>query len=55
MIHQSTRDDSRMVDELYIKRVLCSLVDLFALLSCLILLDSKASYNFETASTFVLS
>jgi len=44
-----------VADELYIKRVLMVLQDFLFLLSLLVLLYSKASYDFETASTLVLS
>jgi len=54
MVHQSMRDDSRVADELYIKRVLLALEDFlfFSLysFSCI----SKASYDFETAFSLVL-
>jgi len=53
MVHRSMRNGSRVADELYIKRVLTVLEDF--LLSLLVLLYSKASYDFETASILVLS
>jgi len=46
---------SRVTDGLYIKRVLLVVEDFLFLLSLLVLLYSKASYDFETASTLVLS
>ena len=55
MVHQNMRNGLRVADELYIKRVLLALEDFlfFSLysFSCI----SKASYDFETASTLVLS
>ena len=55
MIHQSMRNGSRVAHELYIKRELLALEDFLFLFSLLILLYSKASYNFKTALTLVLS
>jgi len=55
MVHRSMRNGSRVADELYIKRVLTALEGFLSLLSILVLLYSKASYDFETASTLVLS
>jgi polynucleotide 5'-kinase involved in rRNA processing len=55
MVHRSMRNGSRAVDELYIKRVLLGLEDSFFLLSLLVLLYRKGSYDFETPSTLVLS
>jgi hypothetical protein len=55
MVHRSMANGSRMADELYIKRVLPTLEDFLSfLLSLLVLWYSKASYDFETASTLVL-
>jgi len=54
MVHRSMRNGSRVADGLYIKRVLLALEDFLSLLSLLVLLNSKASYDFETASTLVL-
>jgi len=48
------RDGSRVADGLYIKRVLIGIGGFPFLLSLLVLLYSKASYDFETALTFVL-
>ena len=48
------RNGSRVADGLYIKRVLFGVGGFPFLLSLLILLYSKASYDFEIASTFVL-
>jgi len=53
MVHRSMRNDSRVADEMYIKRPLLALEDF--LLSLLVLLYSKASYDFETVPTLVLS
>jgi len=55
MVHQSMRNGSWVADGLYIKRVLLALEDFFSLLSLLVLLYSKASYDFETALTLVVS
>jgi len=55
MVHRSMKDDSRVADKSYIKRVLLALEGFLFILSLLILLYSKASYDFETASTLVLS
>jgi len=55
MVHRSMKDDSRVADKLYIKRGLLALEGFIFLLSLLVLLNSKASYDFETASTLVLS
>jgi len=54
MVHRSMRDGSWVADGLYIKRVLIGIGGFPFLLSLLVLLYSKASYDFETASTFVL-
>ena len=55
MVHRNMRNGLRVADELYIKRVLLVLEDFLFLclysFSCI----SKASYDFETASTLVLS
>ena len=55
MVHRSMRDGSWVADGLYIKRVLIGIGGFPFLLSLLVLLYSKASYDFETASTLVLS
>jgi len=55
MVHRSMRNGSRVADGLYIKRVLFGVGGFPFLLSLLVLLYSKASYDFEIASTFVLS
>jgi hypothetical protein len=49
------RIDSRVGNELYIQIVLLALEDFLVFLSLLVLLYSKASYNFETVSTRVVS
>jgi hypothetical protein len=55
MVHRSMKDNSRVADELYIKRVLFGVGGFPFLLSLLVLLYSKASYGFETVPTSVLS
>jgi len=54
MVHRSMKDDSMVADKLYIKRGLFALEGFLFLLSLLVRLYSKASYEFETASTLVL-
>jgi len=54
MVHRSMRNGSRVADGLYIKRVLFGVGGFPFLLSLLVLLYSKARYDFERASTFVL-
>jgi len=55
MVHRSMRNGSRVADELYIKESVDGVGGFPFLLSLLVLLYSKASYDFETASTLVLS
>jgi len=55
MVHWSMRNGSRVADELYRKRGVVGIGGFPFLLSLLVLLYSKASYDFETASTLVLS
>jgi hypothetical protein len=55
MVHRSMRNGSRVADELYIKRGLWALEDFLFFLSLLVVLYSKASYDFEKVSTLVLS
>jgi hypothetical protein len=55
MAHRSMWNDSRVADEVYIKRVLLLSEGFLFLLSLLVLLYSKASCDFEIASTLVLS
>jgi hypothetical protein len=55
MVHRSMKDNSRVADILYIKRGLLALEGFIFLLSLLVLLYSQVSYDFETASTLVLS
>jgi len=55
MVHRSMRNGLRMADGLYIKRVLFGVGGFPFLLSLLILLYSKASYDFEIVWTVVLS
>jgi len=54
MVHQSMGNDSIMVDKRYKGRVF-GIGGFPFLLSLLVLLYSKASYDFQTASTHVLS
>ena len=55
MVYWSMRNGSRVADELYIKRGVVGIGGFPFLLSLLVLLYSKASYDFEIASTLVLS
>jgi hypothetical protein len=55
MVHRSIKDDSRVEDKLNIKRGLLALEGFIFLRSLLVVRYSKASYDFETASTLVLS
>jgi hypothetical protein len=55
MIHRSITNGSSVADELYINIVLLALEGFPFLVSLLILMYSKASYHFQTVSTFVLS
>jgi len=49
------RNGSRVADELYIKRGVVGVGEFPFLLSLVVLLYSKASYDFGTASTLDLS
>jgi len=53
MVHKSLRNGSRIADELYINRGLDGVGGFSILLTLLIRLYSKASYNFDTASNLV--
>jgi len=55
MVHWSMRNGPRVADGLYIKRVLFGVGGFPFLLSLLVLLYSKASCDFETIPTLVLS
>jgi len=55
MIHRSMRNDLRVADELYIQSGWLVLEDFVFILSLIVLLYGKGSYDFETASGFVLS
>ena len=55
MVHRGSGPGSRMAYELYLKRVLFRVGGFPFNLSLLVLLYSKASYTFETASTLVLA
>jgi len=52
MVHQSMRNDSRMADEVYIKRCCLVLGDFLFLLSLLVLLYSKASTTWNHLRPF---
>jgi hypothetical protein len=55
MLRRIMRHDLRVADKLYIKKVLLVLEDFLFFLSFLVLLYSKASYDFETVPTYVSS
>jgi hypothetical protein len=55
MVHRDMRNGSKVADELYIKSSVAGVAEFPFPFSLLVLLYSNASYDFETASTLVLS